>query len=118
LPGRFRGAHLKVAHRSMLTLACGLWFTFIGVSVVTVGQRGPLPHRKGRDSGEQHFTEQANRQKNTRIRLLQNKTIMVVSQVYSHTYSRYFAYIYIYIAAKYECIELSAQQRHLDLPLM
>src|SRR4029434_10007824 len=35
----------------------------IGVSMVTVGQRGPLPHRKGRDSGEQHFTEQAHKQK-------------------------------------------------------
>src|SRR4029434_10627943 len=59
--------------------------------MVTVGQRGALAHRKGRDSGEQHFTEQAHRQKNTRIKLLQNKTIMLVSQVYSHTYSRYLA---------------------------
>src|SRR4029434_1614934 len=89
--------------------------------MVTVGQRGPLPHRKGRNSGEQHFTEQAHRQKNTRTKLLQNKTIILVSQVSSHTYSRYFAYkiylyyIFIYFAAKYECIELPAQQRHLDL---
>src|SRR4029434_2112049 len=55
--------------------------------MVTVGQRGPLPHRKRRDSGEQHFTEQANRQKHTRIKLLQNSTIIRVSLVYSHTHT-------------------------------
>src|SRR4029434_459087 len=82
--------------------------------MVTVGQRGPLPHRKRRDSGEQHFTEQAHRQKNTHIKLLQNKTIMLVSQVYSHAYSRYFAFFFFF-SAKHRCIELSAPQRHLDL---
>src|SRR4029434_2406611 len=71
--------------------------------MVRVGERGLLPHRKGRDSGEQHFTAQAHRQKNTLIKLLQNKTIMLVSQVYSHTYARYFALkknIYIYIVPR------------------
>src|SRR4029434_163842 len=78
--------------------------------MVTVGQRGPLPHRKGRDSGEQHFTKQAHRQKNTHIKLLQNNNACE-SSLFTHIYARYFALkkkLYIYFAAKYECIELSA----------
>jgi len=68
---------------------------------------------------EREGQQRAAFKKNTQIKLLQNENIMLVSEVYSHTYSRSFAlkkiYIYIYFAAKYECIELSVQQRHLDL---
>src|SRR4029434_5286358 len=46
-----------------------------------------VAHRAEKDSGEQHFTEQAHRQKHTRIKLLQNSTIMLVSLVYSHTHT-------------------------------
>src|SRR4029434_5506990 len=83
LLGRFRGAHLKVPYLPMLTLACVVHahWCFHGNSL----KLALLPHKAERDSGEKHFTEQANRQKNTRIKLLQNKTIMLVSQAYSQT---------------------------------
>src|SRR4029434_2716708 len=113
LLGRFRGAHLKVPHLSMLPLACVVHaqWCFYGNSL----KLGPLPHRKGRDSGEQHFTEQANRQKNTRIKLLQNNNACG-SSLFTHIFTLLcIKKKYLYCAAKYECIELSAQQRHLDL---
>src|SRR4029434_4853961 len=77
--------------------------------MVTVGQRGPLPHRKGRDSREQHFTEQAQTEKHTNQITPKQDFNACESSLFTHIF------IYIYIAAKYECIELSAQQRHLDL---
>src|SRR4029434_5013048 len=86
LLGRFRGAHLKVPYLPMLTLACVVHahWCFRGNSL----KLAPLPHRAERDSGEQHFTEQAHRPKHTQIKLLQNRTIMLVNQVYSQIHSR------------------------------
>src|SRR4029434_5023901 len=48
------------------------------------------PTGKG-GTAESSISQSKHRQKNTQIKLLQNKTLMLVSQVYSHTYS----YIYI-----------------------
>src|SRR4029434_6793959 len=76
LQGRFHGAHLKVPYLPMLTLACVVHahWCFHGNSL----KLALLPHRAESDSGEKHFTEQAHIQKHTRIKLLQNRTRMLV----------------------------------------
>jgi len=62
-----------------------------------------------------HLTLSTQTEKHTNQITPKLQNIMLVSQIYSHTYSRYFALIEnVYFAAKYECIELSAQQHHLD----
>ena len=68
--------------------------TLIGVSIATVLCLQRCPRRGGTAESRQHFTEQAQTQKHTQIKLLQNSTIMLVSLVCSHTDSRYFVCIF------------------------
>src|SRR4029434_4751615 len=64
---------------------------------VTVGQRGKLPHRKGRDSGEQHFTEQAQTEKHTNQITPKQDYNACESSLFTHIFTLLCINIYIYI---------------------
>lgn len=63
---------------------CRSWSHVVSIATVLCLQR--CPRRGGTAESRQHFTEQAQTQKHTQIKLLQNSTLMLVSLVYSHTH--------------------------------
>src|SRR4029434_9294594 len=93
LPGRFRGAHLKVPHRSMLTLACVVHAHWCFHGNGGAAWVAATPEKEGSPRAAFHRASKPTEKHTNQISLLQNKTIMLVSQVYSHTYSRYFAHL-------------------------
>src|SRR4029434_10680704 len=84
LLGRFRGAHLKVTHLPMLTLACVVHahWCFHGNNL----KLAPLPHiTEQRGTAESSISQSKHTDRKTHESNY-SKTIMHVSQVYPHTY--------------------------------
>ena len=115
LLGRFRGAHLKVPHLSMLTLACVVHahWCFYGNSL----KLGPVapPEREGQRRAAFHRASTQTEKHTNQITPKQDYNACE-SSLFTHIFTLLcIKKRYVYFAVKYECIGLSAQQHHLDL---